>query len=124
MGHDPTGGHASASQFDLLSHVHFIRLLPPSTCLLSPLTYLVPFPPSPLFVGYLPADAHPPTFCHSDAVWYQSAADTPISSGELETLQKFGLKSSALGDLCPIWLKKFAAMQVRNHTRQYQYVRM
>ncbi|CAM9312249.1 unnamed protein product, partial [Hapterophycus canaliculatus] len=43
----------------------------------------------------------------------QSAADTPMTPEEEDVLQNHGLKSSALGDHCPTWLKKFAAMQVR-----------
>lgn len=42
----------------------------------------------------------------------QSAADTPMSPDEEDALRQHGLKSSALGDNCPTWLKKFAAMQV------------
>lgn len=44
----------------------------------------------------------------------QSAADTPMAPSEEDALRQHGLKSSALGDNCPTWLKKFAAMQVRN----------
>lgn len=42
----------------------------------------------------------------------KSAADTPMSPDEEDALRQHGLKSSALGDNCPTWLKKFAAMQV------------
>lgn len=48
----------------------------------------------------------------------QSAADTPMSPDEEDALQQHGFKSSALGDDCPVWLKKFAAMQVISHARK------
>lgn len=52
--------------------------------------------------------------CRAVPVFFplQSAADTPMSSDEEDALRQHGLKSSALGDKCPTWLKKFAAMQV------------
>lgn len=43
----------------------------------------------------------------------QSAADTPMSPDEEEALRMHGFGASALGEECPTWLKKFAAMQVR-----------
>lgn len=36
-----------------------------------------------------------------------------MSADEEEALQLHGFGSSALGDSCPTWLKKFAAMQAR-----------
>lgn len=45
-------------------------------------------------------------------VLFQSAADTPMSHDEKDALRQHGLKTSALGEHCPTWLKKFAAMQV------------
>lgn len=44
----------------------------------------------------------------------QSAADTPLSEDEEEALHLHGFGRAALGDSCPTWLKKFAAMQVCN----------
>lgn len=37
-----------------------------------------------------------------------------MNSDEADALNSHGFKSSALGDNCPTWLKKFAAMQVRS----------
>lgn len=50
------------------------------------------------------------SFC--PVIYRQSAADTPMSPDEEEALQLHGFRSSALGENCPTWLKKFAAMQV------------
>lgn len=55
-----------------------------------------------------------PPLCHfrpSFVDGNQSAADTPLSEDEEEALHLHGFGSSALGDSCPTWLKKFAAMQ-------------
>lgn len=35
-----------------------------------------------------------------------------MTADEEDALRQHGLKSSALGDNCPTWLKKFTAMQV------------
>lgn len=51
---------------------------------------------------------------HGTATPLQSAADTPMSPDEEEALQMHGFRSSALGEHCPTWLKKFTAMQVRS----------
>lgn len=56
----------------------------------------------------------------------QSVADTPMTSDEEDALRQHAFKSSALGDNCPTWLKKFTAMQVHTwllHQRSSLYHR-